>query len=74
MHRLAADGGGPKARSCKEAPIRTLSVSILAVTAVAASLLVARSLEDRQPDLPLNPAGEDIPAEGTLEALRAAGL
>jgi len=54
-------------------PIRTLSVSILAVAAVAASLIITRG-RDEQDALTLVPAGESQPAEQTLAAIRAAGL
>lgn len=54
-----------------EARIRTLSVSLLAVAAIAASLLLTR----RQEKTPAGvPAGENLPAEQSLDAIRAAGL
>jgi hypothetical protein len=56
----------------KEARIRTLSVSLLAVAAIAASLLLTRNREE---DTPAGvPAGENLPAEQSLDAIRAAGL
>ena len=53
-----------------EAKIRALSVSLLAVAAIAASLLIVRSRED---DMAL-PAGENQPVKQPLDAIRAAGL
>jgi len=56
-----------------EAPIRTLSVSLVAVAAIAASLLLTRNVEES--DNPgVVPAGENHPAKIRLDALRAAGL
>jgi hypothetical protein len=56
-----------------EAPIRTLSVSLVAVAAIAASLLLTRSREET--DLyGLVPAGENAPARLKLDAIREAGL
>lgn len=56
-----------------EAPIRTLSVSLVAVAAIAASLLLTRSREET--DLhSLVPAGENVPARLKLDAIREAGL
>ena len=53
-----------------EATIRTLSVSLLAVAAIAASLLITRTREeDTAP-----PAGENEPVRQSLDAIRAAGL
>ncbi len=56
----------------KEAPIRTLSVSLLAVAAIAASLLLTRNREEQK--TAGVPAGENQPAEQSLDAIRAAGL
>lgn len=53
-----------------EAKIRTLSVSLLAVAAIAASLLITRSREEDMAP----PAGENQPARQSLDAIRAAGL
>ena len=53
-----------------EAKIRTLSVSLLAVAAIAASLLITRSLEEETAP----PAGENQPVRQPLDAIRAAGL
>ncbi|MGH7500974.1 MAG: hypothetical protein ACREL7_04380 [Longimicrobiales bacterium] len=53
----------------QEASIRTLSVSLLAVAAIAASLLITRTRDDA-----LAHAGEGKPAEQSLDAIRAAGL
>jgi hypothetical protein len=58
----------------QEVPIRTLSVSLLAVAAVAASLLIARQRDERPVQLPVHTGGEDLPAEHSLDAIRAAGL
>jgi hypothetical protein len=58
----------------QEVPIRTLSVSLLAVAAVAASLLIARQRDERPVLPPALTGGEDLPAEHTLDAIRAAGL
>jgi len=56
-----------------DTPIRTLSVSILAVAAVAASLIITRGRDERDMTT-LVPAGETQPAEQSLAAIRAAGL
>jgi hypothetical protein len=53
----------------QEASIRTLSVSLLAVAAIAASLLITRTREDG-----IGAFGEGKPAEQSLDAIRAAGL
>lgn len=53
-------------------PIRTLSVSLLAAAAIAASLLIVRRAE--RPAQGLVPAGETLPAEQSLDAIREAGL
>jgi hypothetical protein len=53
-----------------EAKIRALSVSLLAVAAIAASLLITRSREEEMAP----PAGENQPARQSLDAIRAAGL
>jgi hypothetical protein len=58
-------------RQRKEIPIRTLSVSLLAVAAIAASVLLTRSRDEKASDIP---AGEQQPAEHSLDAIRAAGL
>lgn len=56
-----------------EAPIRTLSVSLVAVAAIAASLLLTRSREES--DITgIVPAGENTPAHLKLDAIREAGL
>ena len=55
-----------------EAVIRTLSVSLLAVAAIAASLLLARGQEEEGSRLPH--AGENQPVRLPLDALRAAGM
>jgi hypothetical protein len=56
-----------------EEPIRALSVSLVAVAAIAASLLLTRSREESDiTNAP--PAGENQPARVKLDAIRAAGL
>ena len=54
----------------QEAPIRTFSVSLLAVAAIAASLLLTREDDAKN----VTPAGETGPANAPLDAIRAAGL
>jgi len=49
-----------------------LGVSILAVAAIAASLILARTREDDTRDLPH--AGENQPVKLPLDAMREAGL
>lgn len=56
-----------------EAPIRTLSVSLVAVAAIAASLLLTRSREESDVT-GIVPAGENTPAHLRLDAIREAGL
>jgi hypothetical protein len=56
-----------------EAPIRTLSVSLVAVAAIAASLLLTRSREESD-TRSIVPAGENVPARLKLDAIREAGL
>jgi hypothetical protein len=56
----------------KEEPIRTLSVSLLAVAAIAASLLLSRAKPERTTPDGITPA--DQPAEKSLDEIRAAGL
>lgn len=58
----------------QEEAIRTLSVSLLAVAAVAASLLIARQRDERPTHLPALAGGDDLSAEHSLDAIRAAGL
>jgi hypothetical protein len=58
----------------REAPIRTLSVSLVAVAAIAAGLLLTRDREDGGLAT-VTPGGSDNPAGRLkLDALRAAGL
>ncbi len=52
----------------QEVSIRTLSVSLLAVAAIAASLLLTRSREDQ-----VAPADERVAGQ-SLDEIRAAGL
>lgn len=56
-----------------EGPIRTLSVSLVAVAAIAASLLLTRSRDDAD-ITDIAPPGENIPARLKLDAIREAGL
>jgi hypothetical protein len=56
----------------REATIRTLSVSLVAVAAIAASLLLARSRGEEEA-LRVLPLG-DAQAPFKLDAVRAAGL
>jgi hypothetical protein len=53
--------------------IRTLGVSLLAIAAVAASVLLARQRTDKAP-ADVNAPGEIQPLETSLDAIRAAGL
>jgi hypothetical protein len=55
-----------------EVSIRTLSVSLLAVAAIAASLVLTRS--DVTPSAGSIPAGENSPGAPSLDKIRAAGL
>jgi hypothetical protein len=50
-----------------------LSVSLLAVAAFAASLLLTRNRQEKLSPAGV-PAGETLPAEQSLDAIRAAGL
>jgi hypothetical protein len=52
--------------------IRTLSVSLLAVAAIAASLVLSRSTQGTPNTL--IPAGERAPGEPSLDRIREAGL
>jgi hypothetical protein len=54
-------------------PIRTLGVSLLAIAAVAASVLLARQRTEKVPADAAAP-GEIQPLETALDAIRAAGL
>ena len=56
-----------------EAFIRTLSVSLLAVAAIAASLVLSRSTTQGSRNS-LIPAGERSPGEASLDRIREAGL
>lgn len=56
-----------------EVPIRTLSVSLVAVAAIAASLLLTRTREERDINDIAN-TGENVPARFKLDAIREAGL
>ncbi len=49
-----------------------MSVSLLAAAAIAASLLLARRIE--RPAQALVPAGETVPVNQSLDAIREAGL
>ena len=54
--------------------IRALSVSLLAVAAIAASLLLSRDRPERTMSDGLTPADQGLPAEQSLDEIRAAGL
>jgi hypothetical protein len=56
----------------KEVFIRTLSVSLLAVAAIAASLVLSRS--EGTSAAGSIPAGETTPGAPSLDKIRAAGL
>ena len=56
-----------------EVPIRTLSVSLVAVAAIAASLLLTRAREECDIG-DIAGAGENVPARFKLDAIREAGL
>jgi hypothetical protein len=56
-----------------EAAIRTLSVSLVAVAAIAASVLLARSRDEDDANRAV-PLGAQPPVKLQLDALRAAGL
>jgi len=53
--------------------IRTLGVSLLAVAAVAASVLITRQRSEKTP-ADVDASGEIQPLETSLDAIRAAGL
>jgi hypothetical protein len=55
-----------------EASIRTLSVSLLAVAAIAASLVLSRN--EGTSAAGSIPAGETLPGAPSLDKIRAAGL
>lgn len=55
----------------QEAFIRVLSVSLLAVAAIAASLVLSRTQSTSSTGIP---AGESAPAEPSLDKIREAGL
>jgi hypothetical protein len=68
----AAGPSGPPLRlSRREVFIRTLSVSLVAVAAIAASVLLTRNREEREG---LLPSGSDQAPRLQLDAIRAAGL
>jgi hypothetical protein len=56
-----------------EVPIRTLTISVVAVAAIAASLLLVKSRDENQAPADA-PPGADQSARAELDALRAAGL
>jgi hypothetical protein len=57
-----------------EVPIRALSISLVAVAAIVASVLVARLRTDpRHAPIP-GDGGEDVVLRIDLESIRAAGL
>lgn len=55
-------------------PIRTLSISLLAVAAIATSVVVAKQRGDGPTSGDEAPAGETVPAQQSLDAIREAGL
>ena len=59
--------------SQQEALIRTFSVSLVAIAAIAASLLLTRG-RDESDVAGLVPAGENAPAHLKLDAIREAGF
>ena len=61
-------------RQFQEDSIRALSVSLLAVAAIAASLLLSRDKQERTLSDSVTPADRDLPAEQPLDDIRAAGL
>lgn len=67
--------GRPRRRPLhpREARIRTLSVSLVAVAAIAASLLLARGIDDEEA-VNLLPVDGDHPVRLKLDAIREAGL
>jgi hypothetical protein len=64
--------GGIVSTKGSEASIRTLSVSLLAVAAIAASLVLTRN--EGTSAAGSIPAGENSPGAPSLDKLRAAGL
>lgn len=70
----AAAAAGPASTSSAGGRIRTLSVSLLAAAAIAASVLLARQRQEKTAPTSAVPAGESAPAEQSLDAIRAAGL
>jgi hypothetical protein len=64
--------GRPDTTPVREALIRTLSVSLVAVAAIAASLLLTRSREENETRVV--PLGGPQTPPIKLDALRAAGL
>jgi hypothetical protein len=63
----------PKTTQKAEELIRALSVSLLAVAAIAASLLLSREKHERTLSDRVA-ANQDLPADEPLDAIRAAGL
>lgn len=57
----------------EEAPIRTFGVSLVAIAAVAAGLVLSRYRRDEEAAMKV-PAGEAVPVLPSLEAMRAAGM
>jgi hypothetical protein len=70
---LARSNERPDSLHFPEASIRTLSVSLVAVAAIAASLLLTRNRDEQEAARVLN-AGERQPMKLQLDAIRAAGL
>lgn len=61
-------------RHGKEARIRTFGVSLVAIAAVAAGVVLNKYRTQRENVMKLVPAGETFPAAPSLEAMRAAGM
>jgi|GEM_PF-591656 len=65
-------GGRIGSKQPREGPIRTFGVSLVAIAAVAAGLVLSRYRGSNEPMKV--PAGETIPVLPSLEAMRAAGM
>mgnify|MGYP007125561559 CR=1 FL=1 len=73
-HRSRRSSGSGVPNLNAGGPIRALSVSLLAVVAVAVSVLIARQRPDKVNTSREVPAGENQPLRRSLDAIRAAGL
>ena len=69
-----ARGGPGRLTSSAGGRIRTLGVSLLAVAAIAVSVLIARQRHEKSGSAAHASQGEVQPAEKSLDAIRAAGL